>query len=207
LVNIFYQLNEVKDFQPVLSVENIFTLQELDALNEDLLNVNTEAGITGASYSKISSEEEYLEKINDSHSMRKSNVYWCTDSKFLWIYDKLSTAINHVNKTNYNKVLYGLEPLQYAEYDSEYSGFFGVHSDSFDEQYPLIRSLSFSVQLSRETEYTGGDLVIYYGDKVIKANKQYGAITFFDSKTPHEVTPVVSGFRKSLVGWVIGPRV
>jgi PKHD-type hydroxylase len=36
--------------------------------------------------------------------------------------------------------------------------------------------------------------------------KQKGTIAFFDSRTPHRVKKVKSGVRKSLVGWVIGPR-
>jgi PKHD-type hydroxylase len=28
----------------------------------------------------------------------------------------------------------------------------------------------------------------------------------FDSRTPHRVRKVRSGLRKSLVGWVVGPR-
>ena len=36
--------------------------------------------------------------------------------------------------------------------------------------------------------------------------KQKGIIAFFDSRTPHRVRKVKSGMRKSLVGWVVGPR-
>ena len=36
--------------------------------------------------------------------------------------------------------------------------------------------------------------------------KTRGTVIVFDSRTPHRVTPVESGIRKSLVGWVVGKR-
>ena len=36
--------------------------------------------------------------------------------------------------------------------------------------------------------------------------KSRGTVIVFDSRTPHRVTPVESGIRKSLVGWVVGKR-
>jgi PKHD-type hydroxylase len=42
--------------------------------------------------------------------------------------------------------------------------------------------------------------------KLYFAPKQRGAIIFFDSRTPHRVRKIKSGMRKSLVGWVVGPR-
>jgi len=52
-----------------------------------------------------------------------------------------------VNATNFNKILYGIEPLQYAEYDSKYSGFYGVHPDAMntDECANKITILFYAV--------------------------------------------------------------
>jgi PKHD-type hydroxylase len=202
-----YLLNKVEDYKPVLSVDNFLTEVELEKLNLQFSNINPKAAIAGVPSHLIKNEDDYLKAVNASHVMRKSNVHFCVESEFTWVYDKISIAINHVNLTNYNKVLYGIESLQYTEYDSKYNGFYGPHPDCYEEQNPLLRSLSFTIQLSREEDYEGGDLLIYYGNNTIKANKTYGTITFFDSKILHEVTPVTSGFRKSLVGWILGPRV
>jgi len=38
------------------------------------------------------------------------------------------------------------------------------------------------------------------------APRQRGSIILFDSRTPHRVQKVRSGERKSIVGWVVGPR-
>jgi PKHD-type hydroxylase len=61
--------------------------------------------------------------------------------------------------------------------------------------------------MSSPEDYEGGELLIYDGNTTYTANKKYGSITFFDSRMLHEVTPVTSGFRKSIVGWILGPRV
>ena len=137
-------------------------------------------------------------EAGDIETVRKSNINFLDHEDYNWIYNKLCIAINHVNTTNFNKILYGLEPLQYSEYDSEYDGFYGIHVDvNPDTQLALRRSLSFSMQLSEDNTYTGGDLKIYFKDKTCVSDRRYGTITFFDSSYPHEVTKVSSGLRKS----------
>ena len=204
---IYYILNRVKEYQPVISVDNMFTDEELDKINSQLSSVETKAAIAGWD-KPIISDEDMDSAVTHSHIARKSNVYWLDKPEYLWIYEKLQVAINHVNNLNYHKMLYGIESLQYTEYDSKYNGFYTAHVDALeDNNNPLVRSLSFSVQLSRSEDYEGGDVKIYYNDKAFTANRTYGTITFFDSRILHEVTPVTSGFRKSLVGWIHGPRV
>jgi len=192
----YYPLFNIENKQEVLCVENLFSKEELSRIISMCESMPTAQGTVG----ELTSTELFFK--------RKSNINFLDGSEFQWIYDKLCTAINHVNVTNFNKVLYGLEPIQYSEYDAGYSGFYGMHVDvNPDTQLALRRSLSFSVQLSDEPTYTGGELKIYYKDKIVIGNKNIGDITFFDSSYPHEVTPVTSGIRKSLVGWVLGPRV
>ena len=38
------------------------------------------------------------------------------------------------------------------------------------------------------------------------APRQRGCIILFDSRTPHRVLKVTKGTRRSIVGWVVGPR-
>lgn len=205
MANIFYYLNRVDNFQPVISVDNFFTEEELNKLQLQLKSINIGAALVGTK--EITNMEEFEKERLLSHTFRKSNVSFLNDPSWSWLYDKLTIAINHVNLTNYNKVLYGLQELQYTEYDSKYEGFYKPHFDTGNDPDALIRSLSFTMQISKEDEYSGGEVLIYSNGNTITANKKYGSITFFDSKTLHEVTPVTSGFRKSLVGWIVGPRV
>ncbi len=204
--NIYYPLSTNIKYQHVICVETFITLDDLDKINQQLNLTPTNAALVGGDI--IISEQEFEARRLESHHIRKSNVSFLIGEDWNWLYDKLCLAINHVNSTNYSKFLYGLENLQYAEYDSTYRGFYGPHIDSgIYNSMSTTRSLSFSVQLSDPTEYEGGDLKIYDGNTTYIANKKLCCITFFSSNMLHEVTPVTSGFRKSLVGWVVGPRV
>ena len=70
-----------------------------------------------------------------------------------------------------------------------------------------IRKLSFSLQLSDPKDYTGGEVQFLDNNgKTFFAPKQRGTMIVFDSRTKHRVRKVKSGMRKSLVGWVVGPR-
>jgi len=192
----YYPLLNIENKQEVLCVENFFTKEELSKIISMCDALPKLVGTVG----DLTSTELFFK--------RKSNINFLDDPEFSWLYAKLCVAINHVNSTNFNKILYGLEPIQYSEYDSGYDGFYGIHVDvNPDTQLALRRSLSFSVQLSDPNTYTDGELKVYYKDKTVVGNKNIGDITFFDSSYPHEVTRVTSGIRKSLVGWVLGPRV
>ena len=71
----------------------------------------------------------------------------------------------------------------------------------------IIRKLSFSIQLSDPDDYEGGNLQLMdEHNKSYIAPRQRGSIILFDSRTPHRVHKVRKGERKSLVGWVVGPR-
>ena len=70
-----------------------------------------------------------------------------------------------------------------------------------------VRKLSFSLQLSDPNDYTGGEVqFLDNSGKTYFAPKQRGTLIIFDSRTKHRVRKVKSGLRKSLVGWVVGPR-
>ena len=79
--------------------------------------------------------------------------------------------------------------------------------DFLTVQGEYVRKLSFSLQLSDPEDYTGGEVqFIDNSRKSFFAPKQKGTIILFDSRTPHRVRKIKSGLRKSLVGWVVGPR-
>lgn len=201
----YYPLINIKERRVVLSVEHFFVYEELEYLQSCLRTEKPTAAILG--YTNPKNQEEYQQMVLDAHKHRKSNVCFLDFFEYEFLYKKFCTAIHHVNSTNFNKILYGIEPLQFAEYDSKYNGFYGIHPDARNTDDALTRSLSFSMQLSKPEEYEGGELLVYDGNTTYTANKSYGSLTFFDSRLFHEVTPVTSGFRKSIVGWVLGPRV
>ena len=82
-----------------------------------------------------------------------------------------------------------------------------ISQDLVTMQGEYVRKLSFSLQLSDPEDYTGGEVQFMdNGRKTYFAPKQRGTLIMFDSRTPHRVRKVKSGMRKSLVGWVVGPR-
>jgi PKHD-type hydroxylase len=83
----------------------------------------------------------------------------------------------------------------------------GRASDYLNENLELVRKLSFVVQLSDPDDYEGGNLQLLAEDgKSYFAPRQRGTVIVFDSRTQHRVLKVTKGLRKSLVGWVVGPR-
>ena len=79
--------------------------------------------------------------------------------------------------------------------------------DFMNENTELVRKLSFTLQLSDPDDYEGGNVQLLdeTGESYI-APRQRGCIILFDSRTQHRVLKVTKGTRKSIVGWVVGPR-
>ena len=158
---------------------------------------------------------------------RNSQNAWIDTSHwvagFLWHY---------VQRANRENFLYDLrnidgESLQYTRYgEGQFYGWHndaglptqykpvsvgnraeGLHQDFVNENIELVRKLSFSIQLSDPDDYEGGNLqLLDETGKSYIAPRQRGCIVLFDSRTQHRVLKVRKGTRKSIVGWVVGPR-
>ena len=152
--------------------------------------------------------------LNDSEvkdSIRKSQHCWIPSTHwiggFLWHYIRMA------NKDNFLYDISDIENnmIQYTQYNK--GDFYKWHTDmdicDINEPDQLVRKLSFTLQLTNEDEYTGGNLEFAdFDDSTYRflVPKSRGTVIVFDSRTPHRVTPVESGIRKSLVGWVVGKR-
>ena len=148
-------------------------------------------------------------KIKDS--IRKSQHCWIPSTHwiggFLWHYIRMA------NKDNFLYDISDIENdlIQYTQYNK--GDFYNWHTDmdicDINEPDQLVRKLSFTLQLTNEDEYTGGNLEFAdFDDSSYRflVPKSRGTVIVFDSRTPHRVTPIESGIRKSLVGWVVGKR-
>ena len=144
-------------------------------------------------------------------SVRKSQHCWIPSTHwiggFLWHYIRMA------NKDNFLYDISDIENdmIQYTQYNK--GDFYNWHTDmdicDINEPDQLVRKLSFTLQLTNEDEYTGGNLEFAdFDDSTYRflVPKTRGTVIVFDSRTPHRVTPVESGIRKSLVGWVVGKR-
>jgi len=156
------------------------------------------------------SETAVSNKVGDlvpNHSIRKSEIKWIpVDKEYEWIYRTCTDIINLANYEYFNYDLTFLEPMQFTKYDCD-NAFFKKHIDaSNDIVNGTVRKLSFSIQLSNSDDYSGGDLILYTSNDGDNAPRERGFATLFNSSILHEVTPVTSGTRYALVGWVNGPR-
>ena len=111
---------------------------------------------------------------------------------------------------DWNFDLDAIEPLQYGEYGKKEE--YGWHVDQHNKPYNdgRLRKISFSVFLNND--YTGGEFDLELHSPSVK--DRYDTFTklplntalFFKSDYWHRVRPVTKGVRKSLVGWVLGPK-
>jgi len=82
-----------------------------------------------------------------------------------------------------------------------------IAQDHLNTQAELVRKLSFTLQLSDPEDYEGGQVqFLDENGRTYFAPKRRGALVLFDSRTQHRVLKVTKGVRKSIVGWVVGPR-
>jgi len=175
--------------------------------------------------SKVQGDLLNLEKRKSKNAWVSTN-HWA--SGFIWHY------IQRANRENflYDLKCIDGESMQYTKYNV--GEFYTWHSDAgiveyyrpntntsgsidsqseiyqknfVNENIELIRKLSFVLQLSDPDDYEGGNLQLLdeEGRSYIAPRKK-GSIILFDSRTKHRVLKVTKGVRKSLVGWVVGPR-
>lgn len=150
--------------------------------------------------------------VDDNPIRISSNSFHGYTDENSWFFEKLNAAIESINNSVYGFDLYGYKDYQYTEYYGDEKGKYGVHMDLImTEAKPAelldTRKLSLSLLLSdQEKDFTGGDFLIYEGGSPTKINAPKGSMIFFPSFMLHEVTPVLSGVRKSIVVWVEGPK-
>jgi PKHD-type hydroxylase len=167
-----------------------------------------------------------IENKIDKQKRNSKNVWIPTThwiGGFLWHY------IQRANAENFYYDITGIDGqcIQYTKYDE--GSYYGWHVDQGLDTYhkpslipsqatnikedlntiqgQYIRKLSFTLQLSDPESYTGGDIqFLDNNDNTYFAPKSQGSLIIFDSRIKHRVRTIKSGVRKSLVGWVMGPR-
>ena len=165
--------------------------------------------------------------LEATKGIRKSGNAWIEGSNwvagFVWYY------IMKANRENFMYDIEGIDSneIQYTEYQK--GEYYDWHiddditrcmvndnvltsADNHGENIAIlageyIRKLSFSIQLSDPEDYEGGELEFKVNnEEPFFAPNKKGTVIVFDSRTLHRVKEVKSGVRKSLVGWVVGPR-
>ena len=187
-------VNVSKDTTSWVALDKIFTDYELDQLVMQANQIKKVSSTVG--HGAVSNY-----RICDIAWLESDEV----ESDFDWVYATLANAISKVNNEYFKFDLTHLTALQFTVYNGNNHSNYQKHLD-IGRQFPN-RKLSFSVQLSDDAEYVGGDLRFHYiKNQPEVAPREKGKIIFFPSWVVHDVTPVTQGTRRSLVGWVNGPN-
>lgn len=206
-----------KEVHPIYWTHNFLSDEEIQRIIKYVEDLPTEDAKIGGN---IQEEEKKLftpdyhiknPNLGNVPRTRITNLKWIElNTNTNWLYKKIISEIHKVNQENFDMILKFVENLQFSEYTENQQGFYAKHSDCGNsgrlESFVDIRKLSFSIQLTNEKEYEGGDLILYMNDKEVKAPKSKGTIIFFESDIQHEVKPVKKGTRHALVSWVQGPN-
>ena len=135
-------------------------------------------------------------------SIRKSKIGWLPVNGWDWVYDKIFSSVESTNKWAYDVRGFG-ELIQFTDYDSsEGDSFYKSHKDTgpgFQH-----RKISFVVLLDDPKDFEGGELHLEGAGALRLPNK--GSAVMFPSFMHHQVTPVTSGRRRTLVSWIAGPK-
>jgi len=145
---------------------------------------------------------------------RKAEIAWIYPApETLWIFDRLAEAVAVANARHFGFDLDGLnEGLQFTEYTpgDHYRAFHQDRGASRGKNL-ACRKLSFMLELSHPDAFQGGNFEILNGKKPERPNDtlvrsaQMGRVIIFPSFLLHRVTPIKSGRRETIVGWVSGP--
>lgn len=139
-------------------------------------------------------------------SIRKNQVAFFEnkDADVQWIFKKIADGVISINDQFWDFDLTMIETLQFTIY-SRPQDFYTAHMDMAHGQTEQ-RKLGFSIQLSDPDTYIGSNLEFHsVGMKFYPVVRDRGAMILFPSYMIHQVTPIESGTRYSLVGWVVGP--
>tara|TARA_R110000868_G_scaffold323649_1_gene584585 strand:- start:358 stop:945 length:588 start_codon:yes stop_codon:yes gene_type:complete len=170
--------------------DNAFTKEEIDR-------------IKGVGDSRAKHPATILANQTTESHHRKSDIVWLGEEPdTIWLYEKIAQLVKEANTTmKWNFDIWGFgDKFQYTVYKDN-GGHYGWHLDLGPGA--SNRKISIVVQLSDPSEYEGGDLEINNGT-ITTVPKQLGLICLFPSFLLHQVTPITSGTRKSLVTWVCG---
>ena len=97
--------------------------------------------------------------ILDTNMRNNDGVGLVASEESEWLHRKLTDCITEVNNQFYRYDLNSMEDLNFLSYNKVGHGY-GSHID-IHRKSPLFRKLSFSLQLTDESEYTGSDLLIH----------------------------------------------
>ena len=179
-----------------------FTDNELTAITQYGENLELETGIV------IGADGESTTSPNRQSSVK----FFQPDGNNNWIFEKISRTISLINDRYYGFDLTGYDAVQYTEYGTV-GAKYDWHMDTImgpnkSDKMVQTRKLSMTMPLNDPSEYEGGEFQIQTGlpEEPLVVEQKRGTAIIFPSFMLHRVTPVISGVRKSIVVWAVGPK-
>lgn len=91
--------------------------------------------------------------------------------------------------------------VQYTRYDV--GGHFKKHQDVVGNGKDYkVRCLTLSMNITDESKYEGGELILFNGNEKIFLPKKSGSFVIFPSFVHHQANSVLSGTRHVIVAWL-----
>ena len=170
-------------------------------------------GLTAIKATLDDPDTHSTERARLNEEIRRTTVGFWDETH--WINGLLMHYATVANRESWRFDLSLMGGVQYATYNE--NSFFTWHTDELatplgplspSHWVGLNRKLSVTVNLSEPHAYLGGDLQLRdrLGNLMaIEGVREQGTVLVFPSNVAHTVTPVTSGVRNSLAGWVLGP--
>lgn len=179
---------------------------------EELLQLKTNLKTRALHESNLMDAKGKL--ITGEHRVSKISFISKTETEYEWLFQKILSSADLLNKQFFHYDLFGFDYMQYAEYSSIDSGRYNWHVDAFiganDEQAKSINSLhrKLSITILLNNEFSDGDFQITLdgGINKTKIPLYAGTLVAFPSFICHRVTDVAAGTRKSMTCWMLGPK-
>ena len=139
---------------------------------------------------------------------RECDIRWLEPNIETELVDTLWRYVDRANRDSFDVDVRYINELQFTTYKGKNEGRYGWHHDvDFKNPLPHHRKLSLTLQLSDPKDYEGGEFEFEKGiDELPIEVKEKGTVLIFPSFYQHQVKPVTSGTRHSLVTWVEGPH-
>ncbi len=189
---------------PFFILDDIFTSEELDAITQYCIDAGTHKAQVMQSRGAIVTDDKLRIADIMIHKVSQDNR---------WIFDRVVGAFEIANRDAYNFDLDGFNVMQYSEYNDKgahYEYHMDVSFASVNDRFVIGRKLSLSIMLNEQSEFTGGEFQMLIDSQTIEkpltVPHKRGRFVFFPAFIVHRVAPVLSGTRRSLVFWALGPK-
>lgn len=146
-------------------------------------------------------ETSLVNNGNQNIEVRNSKHHFISMDENEWLRDIIIENVAEANNNMFNFDINFFTKMQLTVYDKD--NFYAKHMD-IDFNQDSTRKLTYVLQLQDEKEYSGGDLILYPSEYGLQMPKKKGTLIVFPSFILHEVLPILSGIRYSLVGWCMG---